>query len=113
VLLSGAYLAQRIVAVAAPGLAPVPSHARLFTAAMRPRVFWPVVVAMTVTGGWLVVPAAWQLVRSGSIVEHWSRFIAASSLASAAVVLVTTRLVDFVLTLLASHLAYLQSHEGP
>lgn len=113
VLLSAAYLAQRIVAVAAPGLAPVPSHARLITAAMRPRVFWPVVVAMTVTGGWLVVPAAWQLVRSGSIVEHWSRFIAASSLASAAVVLVTTRLVDFVLALLGSHLAYLQSHEGP
>ncbi|MBZ5587515.1 MAG: glycosyltransferase family 2 protein [Acidobacteriia bacterium] len=111
VLLCGAYLAQRIVAVAVPGLAPAPSRVRLVATAMRPRIFWPLVATLTCAGSWLVVPAALQLVRSGSIFEHWSRFIAASFLAATAVILVTTRLLDVVLTLLGSHRAYLESNE--
>ena len=55
-----------------------------------------------------VAPSLLELVRIGATFEHCSRFIAASVWATPAVILVDTRVLDFLLSLLSARLAFLR-----
>ena len=71
---------------------------------------------MFVVGGALVMPTVFELVRTGATYEHWSRFIAMSTLVSCGLILVVARLFDHCLNLLADRVAYLKATavvEGP
>ena len=71
--------------------------------------FWLVPVLLSSAGVALVIPSFIELVRTGATYEHWSRFIAMSFLCSLALILVVTRVIDYVLELVAERLAYLHS----
>jgi len=49
-------------------------------------------------------------VHLGATYEHWSRFIAMSFLCEVALILIVTKVVDYVLGLVAAQLAYLRAH---
>jgi glycosyltransferase involved in cell wall biosynthesis len=109
-LFACAHLTRRIVDIVllertAP---PVPANRRVAT-----TVFWSMVAALIAVGSFLVAPSVVELVRTGSTYEHWSRFIAMSSLFSCALVLVVAKVVDVSLDLLAARLAYLRRHAAP
>ncbi len=99
------YLSGRIVTLALHG-----------ERANRPRrgldlffshpLFWSVPLTLAVLCFLLVWPSIEQLVRTGATYEHWSRFIAMSFLASTAITLLMTRLVSYVLDLIAARLAF-------
>ncbi len=71
--------------------------------------FWLFPVLLGSAGVALVIPSFLELVRTGATYEHWSRFIAMSFLCSLALILVVTRMIDYVLQLVAERLAYLHS----
>ena len=68
-------------------------------------------LALFLAGGLLVLPSFVELIRTGATYEHWSRFVAMSSLYSIAMVLWVTRVIDMILDLLAERIHYLQSDQ--
>ena len=102
-LLACAYLTRRIVDIVLlerPRPGPFPRRVRAG--------FWAVPTALVLVGGALVMPSFLELVRTGSTYEHWSRFIAMSTLVSCALILVVARIFDYSLGLLAARVAYLK-----
>ena len=73
------------------------------------RWFWVVPVALVLTGGVLVARSFWSLLRTGSVYEHWSRFLVMEFLVSAAIILVITRLMHYTFDLLDERLKYWSS----
>ena len=74
---------------------------------------WVAVAGLFVAGGALLVaPSFFELVRTGATYEHWSRFIAMSTLVACALTLAVTRVVDYTLDLIAARLAYFKSLAG-
>jgi glycosyltransferase involved in cell wall biosynthesis len=70
------------------------------------RFFWLAPFCLMLAGGLLVLPSFVELVTTGATYEHWSRFIAMSFMWSIAFILIVTRIVDYVLELLAAQLRY-------
>jgi glycosyltransferase involved in cell wall biosynthesis len=70
------------------------------------RFFWLVPFSLMLLGALLVLPSFIELVQTGATYEHWSRFIAMSFMWSVAFILIVTRVIDYVLGLLAARLAY-------
>jgi len=70
------------------------------------RFFWLAPFCLMLGGGLLVLPSFVELVTTGATYEHWSRFIAMSFMWSIAYILMVTRIVDYVLELLAAQLRY-------
>ncbi len=108
-LLCASYLAERTVRIALSEEASsggVETRTERFFAS---RVFWFLPVICGIAGVALVIPSFIELVKTGATYEHWSRFIAMSFLCSIALILMVTRALDYVLQLVASRLAYLQS----
>jgi hypothetical protein len=106
-LFACAYLTRRIVDIVLRNRttpAPeTPAGRRLAT-----LVFWVTPALLVVIGAVLVAPSFFELVRTGSTYEHWSRFIAMSCLVSCAIILVVAKVVDFSLSLLAARVGYLR-----
>jgi len=61
-------------------------------------------------GGLLVLHSFLDLVQTGHTSEHWSRFIAMSFFWSTAFILIGTRLVAYVFTLLETQVTYLRNN---
>ncbi|MGA9116848.1 MAG: glycosyltransferase family 2 protein [Bacteroidota bacterium] len=102
-LLCAAHLTRRIVSltVAEQGSGRGPSAGeRLFAS----RLFWALPAALILGGAVPVMPSFFELVRTGATYEHWSRFLVSSFLISSALILATTRIVDYSLGLIAGHL---------
>lgn len=107
-LLSASYLTGRMVSITLPGN--LISKARGgWARVMNTHWFWALPLLCMLVGGILVIPSLLQLVRTGATYEHWSRFIAMSFLFSLASILVVTRAMDYVLSLVGDRLAYLES----
>ena len=104
-MLSAAYITGRIARIA---LFRKPRANVLERLLGRPS-FGLIPLGLMIAGGLLVLPSFLQLVRTGSIYEHWSRFIAMSFLFSAALILLTTWAMNYVLELLSDQLRYLRS----
>ncbi len=101
--LCAAYLADRAAAVALGHRAGSgPAAAAFFSS----RLFWLAPLALLTGGGLLVLPGFLELVRGGATSQHWSRFIAMSLCWSVAFVLLVTKVVDYVLGLVAAQLRH-------
>lgn len=103
-LASAAYLTARIVDVTLMPPAQVPRLRQGVRGLFASRWFWAVPLAMVLAGGLLVLPSFVDLVRTGATYEHWSRFIAMTTLYTAALVLVVTRVIDAFLVLVGERL---------
>ena len=107
-MFSAAYVAGRAAQIALNRDAEPGFFRRLLN---RPQ-FSLIPVLLMIAGGLLVLPSFVELVRTGSIYEHWSRFIAMSFLFSTALILLATWAVHYVLELLAYQLRYLRDLGG-
>jgi MFS family permease len=70
------------------------------------RTFWLVPAVLLVAGTVLVFRGFVQLIITGHVTEHWSRFVVMSFCFSAAAILAATRAVDYILQLLRERLKY-------
>ena len=104
-MLSAAYITDRIVRIALSGTRRRDPVAALFSS----PAFWVVPVALMTAGLLLVMPSLIELVRTGATYEHWSRFIAMSFCFSTALILIATKAVHYVLGLLEQQLDYLRA----
>jgi glycosyltransferase involved in cell wall biosynthesis len=100
-MLGASYLTAKIVKIARPvGEA----RSRLLTS----RLFWLIPGVCFLAGGALVLASFLELLRTGETYEHWSRFVAMSFFWSIGSIFAVTRIMDYVLDLLAAQLAYEQ-----
>ncbi|HZP37545.1 MAG TPA: glycosyltransferase family 2 protein [Methylomirabilota bacterium] len=99
-LACASYLTAKIVNIARPSAQS--SRSRLLTS----RLFWLVPAGCFVVGGLLVLASFLELLRTGATYEHWSRFVAMSFFWSIGCIFVVTRIMDYVLDLLAAQLSY-------
>ena len=72
----------------------------------RSRWFWAIPAGLLVIGGGLVLGSFLELLATGKTYEHWSRFIVMSFSFSTAIILVMTRVIDFVLGLVEQRVQY-------
>lgn len=98
-MLCASYLTAKIVKIARPG---GEARSRLLTS----RLFWLIPGVCFVAGGALVLASFLELLRTGETYEHWSRFVAMSFFWSIGSIFAVTRVMDYVLDLLAAQLAY-------
>jgi len=98
-LLCASYLTAKIIKIARPA---GEARSRLLTS----RLFWLIPGVCFLTGGALVLASLLELLRTGETYEHWSRFVAMSFFWSIGSVFAVTRIMDYVLDLLAAQLAY-------
>jgi len=111
-LFCAAYLCRRVLSLTlSPGQEKVRRY-RVLGALLSHRLFWLLPATLMLAGGVLVLPGFVQLVETGHVYEHWSRFIAMSFLFTVAFILGVTRLIDYVLGLVAERQAYLRTHQN-
>ncbi len=103
-LAAAAYLTARIVDVTLMPPARVPRVRTRIRAVFASRWFWAVPLGLVLLGGLLVLPSFVELVRTGATYEHWSRFIAMTTLYTVALILVVTRVIDAFLVLVGERL---------
>lgn len=109
-LFSASYLTRKIVDLSFSHQgAPRPQRI-VMTLVFSNSFFWVFPALLMLAGGALVVPSFLELVRTGATYEHWSRFIAMSFLFGTALILIITKAIDYVLTLVADQVAYLASY---
>jgi glycosyltransferase involved in cell wall biosynthesis len=110
-LLCASYLSSKIVALAVPVPQPKGWSYYCGTAFFSHRLFFLVPIILILGGGILVLPSFIDLVKTGATYEHWSRFVVMSLFLEIALILVMTRVLDFILNLIAAYLAYLKSQQ--
>lgn len=106
-LFSSAYLANRTVALAISNRSAAPVPRDPIQIFFDSAWFWAVPTLLFVFGVALVIPSLLDLVRTGATFEHWSRFIAMSTLLSCALILIVTRVVGYTFRLIEAELAFL------
>jgi hypothetical protein len=72
------------------------------------RWFWAAPSLLVAAGGGLVSGALSELLSTGLVTAHWSRFVAMMLCLTVAAILTVTKVVDYCLNLLADRLAYLK-----
>ncbi len=108
-LFCSAYLCAKIVAVTL-SKHPWSQRNRFFIGAFfASRSFWLMPLALMFGGSCIIFQSLVHYMETGSVYEHWSRFIAMSFLFSAAIILSVTKLIDFTLDLITARVAYLNS----
>jgi hypothetical protein len=108
-LLCASYLCSRIVDIALPVPQIKGRSYRFGTEFFSSRLFWLVPLTLIFGGSVLVTPSFVQLVRTGATYEHWSRFLVMSVFFETAFILAVTRVIDYILNLITTYLAYLKS----
>jgi glycosyltransferase involved in cell wall biosynthesis len=100
-LLCASYLTGRMVAIALTR-----GRRNLLDWFFASWLVWAVPPILVIVGGLLVLPSFLELVRTGATYEHWSRFIAMSFCWVVASIVAVTGVIDYVLGLLGTQLAY-------
>ena len=100
-LLCASYLTGRMVAIALTR-----GRWNLLDWFFASWLVWAVPPILLIVGGLLVLPSFLELVRTGATYEHWSRFIAMSFCWVVASIVAVTGVIDYVLGLLGTQLAY-------
>jgi hypothetical protein len=108
--LCASYLTGRIVDLTLADEAFESRHSRTVRF-FQSRAFWLIPVLLLVTGTALVCRGFLQLITTGHVTEHWSRFVVMSFCFSAATILAITRAVEYILELLRERLQYLREVE--
>ena len=100
-LLCASYLTGRTVAIALNR-----RSRNVLDSFFASRLVWAAPPILLIGGGLLVLPSFLELVRTGATYEHWSRFIAMSFCWVLASIIAVTGVIDYVLGLLGTQLAY-------
>jgi len=103
-MLGASYLTAKIVKIARP--AGESSQDDIRSRLLTSRLFWLIPGVCFLAGGALVLASFFDLLRTGETYEHWSRFVAMSFFWSIGSIFAVTRIMDYVLDLLAAQLAY-------
>jgi hypothetical protein len=103
-MLGASYLTAKIVKIARP--AGESSQDDIRSRLLTSRLFWLIPGVCFLAGGALVLASFFELLRTGETYEHWSRFVAMSFFWSIGSIFAVTRIMDYVLDLLAAQLAY-------
>jgi MFS superfamily sulfate permease-like transporter len=98
------YITDRIVSISLFGEISGRTPRRVFCH----RNFWLIPTAFTLAGLALVLASLFQLLRTGSTFEHWSRYVVMSFCFSVAIILWVTKGVDFVLDQVAHRVQYIR-----
>jgi hypothetical protein len=77
------------------------------------RWFWAVPCGLVVLGASFVLQASQTFLLTGTVTEHWSRFVAMMFCLSTAANLSVVKIVDYCLNMLAQRLSYLKQAETP
>ena len=112
VLWSASYVSARIISITIGNGFEKGSVAATAKSFLHARYFWLVPLSLMALGGVLVIPSFLQLVRTGATYEHWSRFMAMSLAFSLAIILIATRVCDYILDLLEDRLVYLRTRKN-
>lgn len=107
-LLSTGYIAAKIVMLTVSGHVPVERHRWWLRKCFSNRYFWLVPSFFAGLGIYVIFPALLEYLETGHIFHHWSRFIVMSVLFSAAIILTVTKLIDYILNLIAVRMTYLR-----
>jgi glycosyltransferase involved in cell wall biosynthesis len=108
-LLCMSYIARRMVEITFNQSSVASARPDPIRTLFESRGFWIIPLILVAAGGVLVYPSYRQLVATGATYEHWSRFLVMSFFVGAAIILLVTRGVGFVLHLLQDRLEYLAS----
>ena len=108
-LFSASYLTRKIVDLSFSQQGAPRAQRIVMTLVFSNSFFWVLPALLMLAGGALVAPSFLELVRTGATYLHWSRFVAMSFLVGTALILIITKLIDYVLTLVADQVAYLAS----
>ena len=103
-LLCASYLTAEIVKIARSAGERSPDS--IWSRFLSSPLFWLVPAVCFLGGGALVLASFLELLRTGGSTEHWSRFVAMSFFWSIGSIFAVTRVMDYVLDLLAAQLAY-------
>jgi glycosyltransferase involved in cell wall biosynthesis len=103
-LLCASYLTAEIVKIARSAGERSPDS--IWSRFLSSPLFWLVPAVCFLGGGALVLASFLELLRTGETYEHWSRFVAMSFFWSIGSIFAVTRVMDYVLDLLAAQLAY-------
>lgn len=83
-------------------------RSRLTRWLFQARWFWAVPIGLALVGGSLVIFSLLQRLTTGLTYEHWSRYVVMSFCFAVAIILSVTRMIDYVVDLVGSRLAYLK-----
>lgn len=111
-LLCASYLTRKIVELTLAGQTQRSKNNMLLRRFFSCSYFIFVPLFLMLVGGALVFPSFLELVKTGATYEHWSRFIVMSFLFSIALILIVTRVIDFVLGLIKARLDYLKDQSS-
>jgi glycosyltransferase involved in cell wall biosynthesis len=107
------YLTSRLTAIALAEES-AGAKSRLSTWLFQTRWFWTVPAGFCLIGGSLVISSLFDRLTTGMTYEHWSRYVVMSFCFAVAIILSVTRIIDYVLNLVASRLEYLKMQRmGP
>jgi len=105
-LFSASYLTDRMASIALTGEV-VNRDRKWMSRFFRSRWFWVWPLALTVIGGLLVLASVLRWLSTGATYEHWSRYVVMTFCLSAAVILSVTRGIEYVLSLVAERVRYM------
>ncbi|HWB82796.1 MAG TPA: glycosyltransferase family 2 protein [Bryobacteraceae bacterium] len=105
-LFSASYLAYRMVSIALTHEV-TESYRHWSALIFRSRWFWFLPAAFTAVGAALVWHSVLQRLRTGGTYEHWSHYVVMTFFFSAALILLVTRGIEYVLSLVAERVQYL------
>lgn len=106
-----AYLSRKVVTIALSS-SDIKSPDDALTRFFNHSFFWAIPLLLVISGVVLVFPSFIELVSTGATYEHWSRFIVMSFLVFVAVLLLLTRLFEYVLSLVELQVSYLRLHNS-
>jgi hypothetical protein len=101
------FLADRMVVIALTGEV-AGRKTRWTTRFFQSRWYWLLPVGSAGIGVALVLSSVIQRLRTGGTDEHWSRYAVMTFWMSAALILTVTRVMDYLLSLVAERIAWLQ-----
>lgn len=106
--LCATYLTGRIAAIALAGESG--SETRRWSSLLfQTPWFWIVPIGFCLVGGLLVLTSLFDRITTGMTYEHWSRYVVMSLCFVVAIILTVTRIIDYVLHLVAGRLEYLRA----
>jgi hypothetical protein len=110
-LFAASYLTDRMVSIALTGEV-VSRDRKLMSRFFRSRWFWIWPAGFALTGILLVLASVLHWLSTGATYEHWSRYVVMTFCLSAAAILSVTRGIEYILSLVAERVSYLNDSVG-
>lgn len=106
-IICASFLADRMISIALAGELSG-RRTRPITRIFQSRFFWLLPIGSALIGVTLVFSSVAERLRTGGTDESWARYVAMTFWVSAALILTMTRVMDYLLTMVADRIDYLQ-----